>query len=308
MKVSTLRWIILILCFVILTFGGYIGINLGEFLPTFSCFFIGYGQGGVCFLYPLQAALESGELYQYQSIALSILFFSILIVILGRTWCGWICPFGFVQDVLDWIRKKMGFGYIRFPKKLREQLVSIKWIFLFLVLLLPLWIAFPFFASDVAREMRTPFCDWCPARYIMPVIAGDPIRMGINFETATSITMTVTGAVISALTIFGTLMKRRFFCAYCPMVLLISFYRKISFFKLKKDINRCTRCEICYNVCPMEIEQVYLEREKEDVTFKECIMCLRCIEYCPEDAALKGVFMGKPFFTSSRSGFIKRQK
>ena len=307
MRVSLLRWIILIISFAVLTFGGFIGIYLGDFLPTFSCYFIGKGNGGVCFLYPLQSALESGELYEYKSIIVTFLLFSLLIVVMGRMWCGWICPLGFVQDVLDWVRKKLRLNYIRFPKRIREQLTSIKWIFLFVTLLVPLWVAFPIFAPNVARDMITPFCDWCPARYIMPLIACEPIRMGVDFQNSTVLTMSLIGAIFSALTIFGALVKRRFFCAYCPMVLLISFYKKITLMKLKKDAGRCTRCEICYKVCPMEVEQVYLEREKEDVTFAECIMCLRCVEFCPEDEALKGVFMGKAFFKSSRKGFIKRQ-
>jgi len=307
MRVSSLRWIILIISFVTLTFGGFIGIYLGDFLPTFSCNFIGQGNAGVCFLYPLQSALESGELQRYKSIVITFLFFSILIVILGRIWCGWICPMGFIQDVLDLLRRKLRMDYIRFPRRLRKQLTSIKWIFLFITLLVPLWVAFPFLAPNVAREMITPFCDWCPARYIMPLVAGDPIRMGIDFKNSTALTMSVTGAVFSALTIFGAFMKRRFFCAYCPMVLLISFYRKITLMRLKKDAGRCTRCGICYNVCPMEVEQVYMEREKEDIASAECIMCLRCVEFCPENDALKVFFMGKAFYKSSRNGFIRRQ-
>ena len=307
MTVSSLRWKILITSFVILTFGGFVGIYLGDFLPTFSCYFIGDGNGGVCFLYPLQSALESGEWWQYKSIAITFILFSLLVMILGRTWCGWICPLGFVQDALDWVRKKLHINFIRFSRRLREQLTSIKWICLFVTLLIPLWVAFPVFAPNVARDLRTPFCVWCPARYIMPLVAGEPIRMGVDFQSATTITMSTVGVTFAAVTLFGALVKRRFYCAYCPMVLLISFYRKITVMKLKKDVDRCTRCEICYNVCPMEVEQVYLEREREDVTFDECIMCLRCVEYCPEDNALKGVFMGKTFYRSSREEFFKQQ-
>lgn len=214
MRVSLLRWIILIISFAVLTFGGFIGIYLGDFLPTFSCYFIGQGNGGVCFLYPLQSALESGELYEYTSIIVTFLLFSLLIVVLGRMWCGWICPLGFVQDVLDWVRRKVRLDYIRFPKRIREQLISIKWIFLFVTLLVPLWVAFPFFALNVARDLITPFCDWCPARYIMPLIACEPIRMGIDFQNSTVLTMSMIGAVFSAFTIFWHIDKSDWWAYY----------------------------------------------------------------------------------------------
>ncbi len=306
MNVTKLRWTVLTASFLILTFGGLIGIYLGDFLPTFACAFVGGEKvGGICFLYPMQAALESAKWQEYKSILVTFFFFSLLIIVFGRVWCGWICPLGFIQDFLDLIRRKLHIDYIRFPQKLREGLKSIKWIFLFIALLIPLWVAFPFFAPDVARDMRMPFCSLCPARYILPMVSGDYLRVGIDFKSATSITMSALGIIFSALTIFGALLKRRFFCSYCPMVLFISFYKKIGFVRLKKNIQKCTRCEICYNVCPMEIEDVFKEREKEDVTFADCIMCLKCVESCPEDDALQATFLGKTIFRSTWTGFFK---
>ncbi|MDY6974538.1 MAG: 4Fe-4S binding protein, partial [Thermodesulfobacteriota bacterium] len=249
MNVTRLRWAILVLSFLILTFGGLIGIYIGDFLPTFACAFVGGEKvGGICFLYPLQAALESAKLKEYLSIFVTFFFFSLLIIILGRFWCGWICPLGFIQDVLDLIRKKLHIDYIRFSHRLREGLKSIKWVFLFVALLIPLWVAFPFFAPDVARDMRMPFCSLCPARYILPMVSGDYLRVGIDLRSATAITMSLLGVIFSALTILLALLKRRFFCSYCPMVLFISFYKQISLVKLRKDIPKCTRCEICYHV------------------------------------------------------------
>jgi ferredoxin len=86
----------------------------------------------------------------------------------------------------------------------------------------------------------------------------------------------------------------------------MSWYKKIAFIKLKKDSRKCTMCEVCYNVCPVDIEQVFKEREREDVTFSDCILCLKCIEYCPEDDALRATFLGKPIYRSTRKGFFAR--
>jgi formate hydrogenlyase subunit 6/NADH:ubiquinone oxidoreductase subunit I len=90
--------------------------------------------------------------------------------------------------------------------------------------------------------------------------------------------------------------------------LLLGWYRKISFIKLKKDCQKCTMCEVCYNVCPVEIEQVFKERQREDVTFSDCNLCLKCVEYCPEDGALRATFLGKTIYKSTSKGFFSRQE
>lgn len=55
----------------------------------------------------------------------------------------------------------------------------------------------------------------------------------------------------------------------------------------------------------MDIEEVYLEKEKEDVDKENCIFCLKCIEACPEDKALSATFMKKNIFSSSKAYFTK---
>ena len=115
------------------------------------------------------------------------------------------------------------------------------------------------------------------------------------------------GLLFSITLLLGALIKRRFWCRFCPLGLLMSLYRKISFIKLRKNDETCTHCGICANVCPVEIEEVYLSRGRSDVTFADCILCLKCIEYCPEDDALKATFLGRSIFTSSAEGFFRRQ-
>ena len=309
MKVSNLRWIILVVAFLVLTYGGLIGIHLGNFLPTFSCHYVS-SRGGECFFWPLQHHFSGhgGPTYIIRLSRPTLLYFCLLILIIGKAWCGWICPFGLFQDVLDLIRRKLHIGYTTFPEKLRARLAPIKWIFLFIALLVSLSI-FPFFMrGGIARDLSQPFCQLCPVRYIAPLFIGNTNEIGVNFRSPVTITMTVLGHLITAIVIIGSLTKRRFWCAYCPMGLVIGLFRRISFLKLKKDCQACTRCEICYNVCPMEIKEVFLERDKENVTFQDCILCMRCVENCPEDNALRITFLGKTIYKSSRKGFFSRQQ
>ena len=308
MNISRLRWIILTVSFVVLIFGATTGLYLGRFIPSLSCGYVGpHLRSGMCVLPVFQSAMSYCSWESFKYLGEMFLYFSILVILIGRAWCGWICPFGFLQDVLDLLRKKLHLGYLTFPEGVRKNLRCIKWIFLFVALLLPLWAAFPVLAPSVAAEFSCPFCQLCPGKYILPLVAADFSRVAVDYGNATAMTLTILGLVFSAIVVVGALMKRRFWCPYCPMGLLLSFYRKISFIKLKKNCRKCTMCEICYNVCPVEIQQVFKEREREDVTFTDCTLCLKCVEHCPEDDALRATFLGKTIYRSTNKGFFSRQ-
>ncbi|MBU1056024.1 MAG: 4Fe-4S binding protein [Proteobacteria bacterium] len=306
MTISKLRWTILISAFFILLFGAYFGLYFGSFLPTFSCCYV-RARAGTCFMLTLQQTLG---IFTWESIVIflkRLFYFSLLVIIIGQAWCGWICPLAFFQDVLDLIRRKIGIGYIRFSKKLRKQLAWIKWAFLSIALLIPVWVAFPVFCPFVALNLNIPFCQLCPGKYILPLLVGNPDRIAVNFKSITNLVMSILGLTFSAAVILGAFIKRRFWCPFCPLGLIISWYRKISFLKLRKTDEKCTRCEICYNVCPVEIEEVFKSRGKTDVTFSGCSLCLKCVENCPEEDALSAVYLGKTIYKSkSRNFFDKR--
>lgn len=306
MNIGNLRWIVLTISFFLLLFGAYLGLHLGHFLPTFSCCYVNT-RAGTCFLLTLQQTLGT---FTWDSIAVffkRLFYFSLLVIVIGRAWCGWICPMGFFQDVLDAIRRKVRLGYIRFSEKLRKGLAWIKWAFLSVALLLPLWVAFPVGCPCVALNLYIPFCQLCPGKYILPLLVGNPDRVAVNYENKTSLVMTLLGLTFSLIVILGAFVKRRFWCSFCPLGLILSWYRKISFLKLEKNDEKCTKCEICYNVCPVEIDEVFRSRGKKDVTFAECTLCLKCVENCPEDDALKAVYLGKGVYRSSAGKFFGKR-
>lgn len=307
MNISSLRWSILVVSFFLLLFGAYLGLYLGNFLPTFSCFFV-RARAGSCFMLTLQQALG---VFTWESMIVfgkRLLYFSLLVIVIGKAWCGWVCPLGFFQDVLDLIRRKIGAAGIRFSKKLRSGLSWIKWLFLSIALLLPIWVAFPLFCPCVALDLRLPLCQICPGKYILPLLVGNPDRVSADLQSVTRLVMSTLGLAFSGLAVVGAFIKRRFWCPYCPLGLILSWYRKISFLKLVKNDEKCTRCEICYNVCPGEVEEVYQSRGKTDVTFGDCLLCLKCVENCPEDDALKAVYLGKTIYRSTSGRFFGKRK
>ena len=307
MKIKNLRWTILFISFFLLLFGAYAGLYLGYSIPTFSCCYV-RARAGTCFMLTLQQTIASFTRDSTLIFFERFFYFSILVIILGRSWCGWVCPLGLFQDVLDWIRTKLGISYIRFSRKLVQSLAWIKWTFFSIAVLIPAWVAFPLFCPCAALNLNIPYCQLCPGKYILPLIVGNPARIAVNFNSVANLITSTLGLTFSSVTIIGAMIKRRFFCTFCPLGLMMSWYRKISFFKLKKDDSKCTRCEICYNACPMDIEDVYQSLGKSDVTSKDCILCLKCVENCPEDGALKATYLGMPIYKSSSKGFFNKKK
>ncbi|WFD10078.1 4Fe-4S binding protein [Tepidibacter hydrothermalis] len=276
--VPRLRWITLIISFVLLTFGVQIlGKRIYDLkLPIMSCVYNkDYLVEGSCYTITEfgEWLISSLTLGNIMSVLLFILSTLILIVIFGRILCGFICPFGFIQDVLTFIREKLHIPAFRFSEKTRNKLKLLKWILLFIFL--------------VGIEL----CELCPVRAIIPPLTGSGFEMdGLS-------------VLIAIVVIVGGFFKNRLWCNYCPMGYFVGVFHKFSFIKLKKDCTACTECGVCYEACPMDIKSIYTEREKEDITTSDCIFCMKCIDSCPEDKAIKTTFLGKSIYSSSRENF-----
>lgn len=158
----------------------------------------------------------------------------------GRTLCGFVCPFGFIQDILDKIRQILKIEGIHFTEKMYNILKQVKWMMVIL------------------------FFGGC--------------TVGLNF------------------------------CNICPLGLFIGLFSKISIFKIRKNCQSCTECGGCYDACPMGIKEIYTEREKEDITSNDCIMCGECVKKCPEDDAISMAVIKKRFYVSSRFKFFGKKK
>lgn len=328
MNVSNFRWIILSISTIILLFGGLFLLSFGSSIPDLSCRY-SIDRSGTCFLYTLQRYLGAPSLESTLTFIRAFLVFSGLVLLLGKLWCGWLCPFGFIQDIIDLARRRIfRINALRFSEKTRKNLSALKWIFLLIAIIVPLVSAYPVLAYGIAIDLTIPFCQLCPGKYIIPLFtkgaielcslcpgklglppnAGSDLRVAVYYHSPTSVAMSLLGITIAIVVLFGSFLKRRFFCTYCPMGLLISFYNKINFLSLKKDTVKCTYCEACYNACPVDIKEVYSEREKETIQHSDCIMCFKCIENCPEDGALYMTFLGGKIYTSNRKAFCRKTK
>lgn len=304
--IRRLRFWLQIGFFVLLVYGGYFAINLGNDLPTFACAFNQDGRGGVCFLMPMQhlLAMRWSALFSYAGISVltAFLSFTIWFIVLNKAWCGFACPLGTLQDWMTALRIRLGIRYSRYTRRQFKRLTVIKYVLLALTILLPLGIG----GALLPHTLGTPFCDICPARMIIPLFNADISQLTIDFSTKTAMVMTALGMLITGLFLAGAFVKKRFFCFFCPMSALQYLVSKPALLNLKKDGDKCTRCGDCYRVCDLEIKEIADDVEQSRIMQDDCMMCLKCVAACPEEGALKATFAGLPIYESTEQGFIKR--
>ena len=226
-----------------------------------------------------------------------VLVFLVLGLLLSRLWCGWLCPLGSLEDAANYVRKKLGFDYVNFSVRARRVLEVSKYSLLGLSVVISGVIAIP-----ALREWQCyfflPYCQLCPGRILFPLFDGTIPSIN-DFSSAIPATFTVLAWTVLGLFVVGSLLGRRIWCRLCPIGACHEFFNRGGLVALKKDPVKCNRCGVCAYACPVEHPGVYEEKEMQDVSHRDCILCLRCVEMCPKDDCLKLTFAGKKVVGSS---------
>jgi polyferredoxin len=230
-------------------------------VPGLNCYSCP-GALGACPLGAMQA-VEGSTRYSISMYVLGFLAF--IGAVSGRFVCGWICPFGLIQELLHKIPGKK----IRVPAKVNNRLKWLKYAVLLLaVIILPIVLTNQFGVS-------TPFfCKYiCPAGTLQGgvplLLLNEPLRSAAGFLFSWKMGILVVVIVASVL-IF------RPFCRYlCPLGALYSLFNPISFYRHKVDESKCTRCGKCAKVCEMDVDA------SQSPNALECIRCRKCIKSCP---------------------------
>lgn len=280
-----IRWIVMIGFGSMMIWGGLIfGLRMSSVsLPILSCpWNIEQMTESSCYYLS-----HLNELFELPVKSIFLFFGSTLlfIILLGRAICGFLCPMGLIQDIMDKLRRSTKTEGISANEKLYSALVPIKWAMLLI------FIGLCFVGGN--------FCNFCPAVAVSPILAGMSTSLYVS-------------GFIMIFVLIGGFFKRRLFCNICPLGYVIGLFQNVSLFRIKKDCTACTECGACYEACPMGIKQIYTERGKIDVTDANCIMCGECVKCCPEDKALSLTCAGVKLYTSSRkdimSGYAPNKK
>ncbi len=309
-NISRFRFYIQLLSFIVLIYGGYAYISIGQNLPTFACPY-NHATAGNCFLISLQHQLHNSwqNLLGFRGIALlsAIISFLLFFILLNKAWCGYICPLGTIQDWLTSLRKRLGIRFARYEESTFRKLKKVKYVVLVWLIVAPLFIANSVFGLPrLSHDFFPPFCTICPARPVLPLFTGDTSQYFIDFSSPITLTMTALGLVIVALFLVGSFVKKRFFCLFCPMSALHYLFSRLAILRLTKEGEKCTKCGNCFRVCDVNIVEIADDVTHRNIVQDDCMMCFKCVEACPEDGCLKVSVLGLPIFVSSEEGFFHR--
>jgi len=234
-------------------------------------------------------------------------------IFLGRFFCGWICPFGLYMDTITWLRNILKMSHWPLPQKLNQTLHKTRYIIaamIFATVLLGfilgsatlfdlpnfIWLRPPFVPFTFFLEPLQPLIlPWKPpfgalfeinGTYITYPYVGEIMIYLQKSKLALPIAYIFTTATLAA-----SFKIRRFWCRFCPTGISLSIvnrfkrFRALPLMSLSKDGKKCTKCGICKRVCPVQVTEIY-ENRTGKIRTSMCILCLRCVEMCPQKNCL----------------------
>ncbi|MCP4339772.1 MAG: 4Fe-4S binding protein [Desulfobulbaceae bacterium] len=308
--ISRFRFYIQIVSFALLIYGGYLAINIGDKLPTFACVFDD-ARGGSCYLMGFQHQMSTpfGRMFTGRGIGIlvGLITFVGFFILLNKAWCGYICPLGTIQDWITKIRTKTGIRYSTYSAPTFNKLKVIKYALLVLLILIPMGIGNSIAGlPKLSHDFGVPFCMICPGRTVLPLFNGDISQLAIDFSSIPKMVFSSLGLLITGIFFTGAFVKKRFICLFCPMSALHYIFSRASLLRLTKNADKCTRCGNCYRACDVGIRAIADDLEHKNIVKDDCMMCLKCVEVCPEEKCLQVSFVGLPIFESTEEGFYKR--
>lgn len=199
----------------------------------------------------------------------------------GRLLCGWVCPFGFIQELLHKIPARK-FGVPNGLKYIKYLMLAVP------VVLLPLLLA------DEFGNGTLWFCKYiCPAGTLeagLPLLLLQP-----GLRSSVGVLFFCKLLILVFFIVWSILASRPFCRTTCPLGAFYSLFSKVRLVRLHLDIESCTHCEACHKVCPMGVKF----NESPDDT--ECITCLACMNQACQYGAISLEIGGVALQKSSKS-------
>ncbi len=296
--------------------GSYMAGKISNALPALSC---AYDQmnGGYCVLIPTQHILHHriGEaMVRAQQLTFTMIlpllmsfaaFFAFFFVI-GKAFCGWVCPLGTLQEMLGVLGRRFGFSLRRLEQGdllAARRVRPVKWrLLLGPVLLLSLLTGL----GVTPHALGNPYCDICPSRVATTLLTGNTEQLALRVGDGWSFALGATADVLIGFMLIGALAIRQPFCRICPLLAFNALFQRLSPLRLVKTRHEnCGTCRICSDACPMDIQEISQQTGRKAYA-EDCTLCGRCAEYCPQEGTIR-LKWGPFALFSSRRAYYKEK-
>jgi len=186
-----------------------------------------------------------------------------LSLLLRKSFCGWICPVGFLSESLGRLGAILFKRNYRLPKWLDITLRGIK----YLLLGFFAWAIFTMPPLALRAFIESPYNKVSDVKMMMFFVD-----------------MGMVGAIVIAVLVMLSVPIYNFWCRYlCPYGALMGLFSWASPVKVRRDPISCTDCGMCDKVCPSRLPVM----SKETIISPECIGCGDCVTSCPVPSALR---------------------
>jgi polyferredoxin len=228
--------------------------------PVFHC----YACPLATFACPIGVIAQFGALHIFPFIAIGLLV--AVGAAFGSLVCGWVCPFGFLQDLVA-----------RAPTP-KFDLPKVAGHFRY-VMLIGTVLAIPYFFGEGHPLF---VCRICPAGALEAAV---PNMVGQAIAGQEVIWPNALKLIILGLFLLAIFLMRRPWCRLlCPLGAIFSLFNRVSAFFLRFDADECTHCERCHQLCEYGIQP---EKTPNDLN---CIRCLECTQCSPQALTLGSIF------------------
>ena len=203
----------------------------------------------------------TGEMLQRTFTSTLVVFAALvgLTLVAGPAFCGWICPFGAIQEWLQRLDRAIFKRRYVLPRPVDRPLRYLRY-----VLLVYLVVGSAYYGSLIFR-------DYDPFLAFAHVMSAEQFAEGIKF-----------GFVAMVATLVLSLFVERPFCKYfCPLGGFVDLVSKVSLLQIARKPSLCALDGACDRACPVD-----LEVSPSKGTPMGCIGCLQCVASCPHPDAL----------------------
>lgn len=242
--------------------GLYQGKGKAVCVPGLNCYSCP-AASGACPIGSFQAVVGSSKFrFSYYITGFLIL----LGVLLGRVICGFLCPFGWFQELLHKIPTK------KLSTKKLKPLTYLKY-----VVLLVMVVLLPVLMTNQLGMGDPFFCKYlCPQGVLEGAIPLSMANAGIRAALGSLFTWKF---IVLLMVIVLSIVFYRPFCKWlCPLGAFYALLNKVSLFQMQVDQSKCVSCGKCAKVCKMDVDVT------KSPNHTECIRCGMCIRACPTDA------------------------
>ena len=224
-------------------------------------------------------------------------------ILIGKSMCGWVCPFGFIQDIIGFFRREQTDLSLR----THETMLYLKYI----ILVITLFIVATFSGSEIAGVSGgyesalgifayAPFSTLSPSETLFATLPSYVHGFAVNVFSSQGVNVLssisslpalfwIQFAVMVLVLAFVFYVPRSWCRYFCPHGAIMAVMNNFSFIGLKREPTKCEKagCGLCVQVCPTRVPILDLPWEK--FSHPECIYCMRCADAC-EHGAIKPTY------------------